>query len=39
MQSLSHDCSCILCLALYLLLLLLLLSLGQPLKNSHHGWV
>jgi hypothetical protein len=36
--NLSKCSCCVLSLALYLKLLSLL-GLGQPLKNSHHGWV
>jgi hypothetical protein len=33
------ECSCIILSLSLQLNLLPLLSLGQPLKNSHHGWV
>jgi hypothetical protein len=36
--NLSKRCSCVLSLSLHLNLLPLLV-LGQPLKNSHNGWV
>jgi hypothetical protein len=33
------ECSCVILSLSLQLNLLPLLSLGQPLKNSHHGWV
>jgi hypothetical protein len=36
--NLGKCCSCVLSLSLHQNLLSLL-GLGQPLKNSHHGWV